>query len=182
MATKSTSRMQGFTLMELMIAIAVLAILITIAAPSISETIRNNQIAAQNNELIALINLARNEAVRRNVPEGEDGVRVILRNNDDGDGWDGLVVVSDAADADAECNVADAIRCASLSDTALTNNAEDAASADRVVLEFNNRGYLTPFQPVPFTLIHENCSNPRQARAITVTGVGQVDSVETPCT
>ena len=171
MDTKSTTRMQGFTLMELMIAIAVLAILITIAAPSISETIRNNQIAAQNNELIALINLARNEAVRRNIPEGEDGVRVILR--DAADGWDGLVVVSDAADVDLGCNVAGAIRCASLSDTVL--------SQDELVMEFNSRGYLTPFQPVNFSLEHENCSNPRQARTISVTGVGQVESAEKNC-
>lgn len=172
MGTKSTSRMQGFTLMELMIAIAVLAILITIAAPSISDTIRNNQIAAQNNELIALINLARNEAVRRNIPEGQDGVQVILSNTTGG--WDGLVVVpSGAVDEDLDCDVDGAIRCANLSDTIL--------GQDEVVLEFNSRGYLNPFQSVQFTLTHENCSSPRQARTINVTGVGQVESTETNC-
>jgi len=169
---KSGSRMQGFTLMELMIAIAVLGILAAIAAPSIGDTLRNNQIAAQNNELIALVNLARNEAIRRNIPADQDGVRVILSATTNG--WDGLVVVpSGAADEDLDCDFNNAIRCASLSDAAL--------SQDEVVLEFNNRGYLNPFQPVRFSLTHKNCANPRQARSISVSGVGQVTSNETDC-
>jgi len=169
-ASSSWRFTRGFTLLELVITIAVLALLITITAPSISETIRNNQIAAQNNELIALINLARNEAVRRNIAEG--GVQVILTNTSGG--WDGLVVIpSGAADEDLDCDVDGAIRCSSLSDATL--------SRDEVTLEFNNRGYLNPFQPVNFSLTHKKCSTRRQARAISITGVGQVESAPTNC-
>lgn len=55
----------GFTLIELMAAILVLAILISIAAPSFTSSIRDSQIATTSNELQTALQLARSEAVMR---------------------------------------------------------------------------------------------------------------------
>src|SRR5687768_5278862 len=57
---------QGFTLIELMITIGVLAVLVMLAIPSFTTVINNNRLAANANELIASLQLARTEAVRRN--------------------------------------------------------------------------------------------------------------------
>ncbi|MFT3756866.1 MAG: GspH/FimT family pseudopilin [Pseudoxanthomonas sp.] len=54
----------GFTLLELMITLAVLAILVALAAPSFQNTLRSNRVATATNELLASLNLARTEAIR----------------------------------------------------------------------------------------------------------------------
>lgn len=58
-------REQGLTIVELMVTIAVLAILATIAAPSFVNLIRENQAASVSNELLGAVQLARGEAIKR---------------------------------------------------------------------------------------------------------------------
>jgi type IV fimbrial biogenesis protein FimT len=56
---------KGFTLIELMIGIALAAIIVSMAAPSFNSAMKNNKIVAETNEIIADINFARSEAVKR---------------------------------------------------------------------------------------------------------------------
>lgn len=57
---------QGFTLLELMITVAIAAILLAIAIPSFQATIANAQLTTQTNNFIAAIASARNEAIKNN--------------------------------------------------------------------------------------------------------------------
>jgi type IV fimbrial biogenesis protein FimT len=57
-------RTSGFSLIELMIAIAILAILLAIGLPSFQGSLRNNRVTSTTNELMASISLARSEALR----------------------------------------------------------------------------------------------------------------------
>ena len=61
---KTESR--GFTLTELLIVVAIGGILLTFAVPSFTESIQNNRMATQINELHASLSFARSEAVKRN--------------------------------------------------------------------------------------------------------------------
>lgn len=64
-AARRRARASGFTLIELMITIALAAILVTLGAPAFREALQNNRAAAQTNNLVAALSLARSEAVRR---------------------------------------------------------------------------------------------------------------------
>ena len=55
--------MRGFTLVELMITIALLAIVATIAVPNFVQFIRNNQVQAKADELKTFLQYARGQAV-----------------------------------------------------------------------------------------------------------------------
>ncbi len=68
---RKTRRLQlGFTLLELMVAIAVFAVLIGLGVPSFSGIINANRITAQTNDLVSALNYARSEAVKRSEPVG----------------------------------------------------------------------------------------------------------------
>ncbi|SDH38069.1 GspH/FimT family pseudopilin [Pseudomonas panipatensis] len=63
---QSTARGRGFTLVELMVTIAVAAILLTIAVPSLTDTTLSGKLRASANDLVTSAALARSEAIKRN--------------------------------------------------------------------------------------------------------------------
>lgn len=65
MAMRTPGTMRGFTLVELMVTVAVLAILTTIAVPGFRDTIRRNRVSAASNALFADLHYARAEAINR---------------------------------------------------------------------------------------------------------------------
>lgn len=54
----------GFTLIELMVTLAVAAILLTMAVPSFTDLLKNNRLVTVTNDLVAAANLARSEAIK----------------------------------------------------------------------------------------------------------------------
>lgn len=80
----------GFTIIELAITMAILAITLVLSAPSFIEWIQNSQIRTAGESLSAGLQAARNEAIRRNTPieftltgnggAGETGWQIVVRN------------------------------------------------------------------------------------------------------
>jgi type IV fimbrial biogenesis protein FimT len=59
-------RARGFTLIEMMLAIALLGILVGIAVPAYRDVILNQRVTSATNDLHAALSFARSEAVKRN--------------------------------------------------------------------------------------------------------------------
>jgi len=58
----------GFTLIELIVTIAIAGIMMSIAIPSFTQTIRNSRLTTNINQLVTSLNLARSEAIKRGQP------------------------------------------------------------------------------------------------------------------
>jgi len=79
----------GFTLIELMLALTVGGIVLTLAVPAFTDTIRNNRLSTQVNELITALNVARSEAIKRrsNVTVCISGDQATCTGGSWQDGW-----------------------------------------------------------------------------------------------
>lgn len=67
MRRPSGSQLQGFTLIELMVTIAIVALLAALAAPSVKEMLVRNSLSSIGNEFTGSFQRARNEATTKNM-------------------------------------------------------------------------------------------------------------------
>lgn len=87
--TKFNKKIQsGFTLIELMVAISIAAVLMMVAAPNFTEFKRNAELTTTSNTLLSSLNAARGEAMKR-------GMRAMATPIDGEDWSKGLVVFVD---------------------------------------------------------------------------------------
>lgn len=162
-------RIAGLSVIELMIGLAVAAILLTIGVPSLQETIKNNRVSSQTNELLSTLQYARTEAMRRNTP-----VRLTMVTTSEG--WQGEVRICKKKE-NPSCDFSQSsgierIRSVNLQGVNLL------AAETPVRLGFNGQGMLTT-APVTFSLRAEDCSDERQRRDFSVFLSGQI-TVEQP--
>jgi type IV fimbrial biogenesis protein FimT len=82
---------RGLTLVELLIVLAIAAILAQLALPEFSDIMKNNRATARINELQTSLTFARTEAVKRNVPvtlcKSTNGTSCVDTGSDWHTGW-----------------------------------------------------------------------------------------------
>jgi len=84
---KAKDKVQGFTLLELIVTLSIVVILATAALPTFNNTLANTRLSSNTNLMVGAINYARSEAVRL----GTD-----VRVQGTADGWE-VIRVDDPA-------------------------------------------------------------------------------------
>ncbi|QFY91176.1 GspH/FimT family pseudopilin [Magnetovirga frankeli] len=166
-------KQSAFTLIELMVTVAVLGIVSAIAVPSYQTMTRNNRALSQNNSLVAALNYARSEAVK-----GGRDIKVCPRNTAgtacqaDGNWADGWLVLDEAN----PCVAGGTAPCVLRAFEPLTGST--ALTATKTSVSYLARGRA--LEEVTFTLKPNGCSGTEQ-RTITVLGMGRVASDKETC-
>ncbi|MDV3239612.1 MAG: GspH/FimT family pseudopilin [Gammaproteobacteria bacterium] len=148
----------GFTLVELMITLAIAAILLTVGIPSFQNVLQNNRLATQANSLVGALNLARSEAIKR----GAD-ISITAASGGFQNGW--CVHLGDG--------------CGSATDNLRQFDAMSQMSVNSggvTTLVFNGRGYkTTPNAAVAIRLQPQDCStgDAGRARIINISNTGR---------
>jgi type IV fimbrial biogenesis protein FimT len=176
----------GFTLIELMISIVVLAVVLALGIPSFQEFIKNNRLAGQTNDLVMAIQMARNEAVKR----GTGAVICASENQaicSDSDDWTtGWIVFSDIdqngtleldanGDGVEDCEKDDCI-VRTRSDVIKGSISGNGATR----MQFRPDGLLDAGGAITLTLTADDCYQ-SQVRDVTVSAMGQTNITKQAC-
>lgn len=120
MRYRNTER--GFTIIELMVVVAILAIVATVAVPSFQQIIENNRLATEANRIFSAMSYARSEAARVG-----DQVSMTAATGGFSNGW--------CVHIGANCTGTDVLR--------KFDSADVAYSSSGTQLTFNARGEMT---------------------------------------
>lgn len=168
--TERCTNDRGFTIVELMVTLAVAAVLIGFAVPAFTDFVRQRTMTTRINDFVIAVTYARSEAARR----GEN-VSVVARGGDSDNEW-GL-----GYDVEIDSDPGLALRSFAPLDDA-TLNAVGAGWHNDFRLTFNPRGVLAeqPGAPGSIRLCHTDPEvNP--GRSVNIGVLGRPDVEEFVC-
>jgi type IV fimbrial biogenesis protein FimT len=126
---------KGFTLIELMVTIALIAILMAVAVPSFVTYQRNSELTSFTNTLLAGLNAARGEAIKR----GRNAMVVPTDGADWNNGWVVFVDVNRSGVYDVNSDITILTREAAPSYLTISNVGANAAA--NLYLMYDASGY-----------------------------------------
>lgn len=180
MRQKRLSAQLGFTLIEMMVTLFVLAVVLGIAIPNLTNQVRDNRSMGFGDEFANAVSYTRSEAVKR----GE--LVTLCASNDAGtdcgndwlNGW--IAVVDSADEGDGSVTVEEVIRYWDPYGGDFTLTVERGSAVD--FIRFNPRGGLAnnSDQPLEASAKYSSCTS-NSAKEIRVTLAGSVRARRADC-
>ena len=131
-------RTKGFTLIEVLVALGVLLILITMAVPSFTGSLQSTKADTDIDDLRRALNFARMTAIDR-------GITARIRPTAEGSAWSGELTVYDSTGSSP--NILRVV-------PAMSSGATLTLTSDVTSIDFNNLGGLSaPATPVSFNYV-----------------------------
>ena len=166
----SLKTMRGFTVLELMITVAVTAVILSIGVPSFLGIIETNRTVTHTNDVVSALNLGRSEAVRRGTPiivcSSTDGANCSA-SNDWSTGW---VIRTTSATPEV------------LRAWPARSGGAGVLSANVSQVQFQARGTLPPGAPPQLQLRLPNCGDAENhGRDVSVNSAGRINVVKVQC-
>lgn len=166
---------KGFTLIELLVVIALVSVLLGLAVPSFSGSSLNSKLTSYSNDLVVSINLARNEALKRNAAitlcASADGTSCAASG-----GWEQGWIVA--------CPTSDTVFCDPSGPNLLVLHRQHATSSAYRIRETSSMRAIVFFPTATgatqasFTVCRAAPLDERQ-RQITVSGTGRANVAKT---
>ena len=169
------NKQNGFTVIELMIAVTLIALLLSIGVPSFTNTIEQNRLSTGINNFISSVQYARSESVKR-------GLRVTVCRSDDGvncgaNGYEeGWIVFVDNVSADGDLDAGEELlKVHQALDANYTLRGNNRFSSFISYLPTGGVANLDPnADPDHFVLCKDNVTNKARALYVLTSGRARV--------
>ncbi|MCB1877919.1 MAG: GspH/FimT family pseudopilin [Chromatiales bacterium] len=166
-----TSTQTGFTLIEMLVTVAVFAVLVTNGVPSLRGFVQNNALVNHHNDFITALNLARSEAAKRSgyVTLCASSDQATCNTNNWESGW--LLFT----DADRDAAVDNGTDVVLQSRGALTEVTLRSSSFDNDGrIQFNSRGSLGVAGNDSGSFVMCDDRGASDARSVVISAAGQI--------
>lgn len=176
MSANKARKGSGFSLIELMVTVAVIGVTAVMAGPALGDFVSDMRISAKTNDLLAFFNVARSEAAKRGTR-----VAICISSNQatcatGGTDWATGALAFIDADGNGQVNGSDTIL--RVLDAMPANFTVTATTAFATGYFFYYRPSGAASSPGTLRL----CRSGRPARNISVSAIGRVMSTTTPVT
>ena len=167
---------EGFTLLEVLVVIAIASILLIVAVPSFTTTITRNRIASEVNDLFSALQFARSEALKQGAPVSVCASRdQVTCNTTNVNAWQGGFIVFTDPNGNAVVDTGDVILrkwpAYAGSETAVASNSLGAFT-------FNRQGFAAglPANPVSVAVSAVTGADTTNNRCIVISLAGRIQT------